>query len=139
MNTITKILGSILAVVVILFGVVYVNNIGNDNIFGSIQDGQAYTATTTDYTWSATSPQGRIIKTGSGTLGSIVIGNATAVGTITLYDATTTVNGSLFGTTTLAVINTGSLSGTYTYDVGFGRGLLAVMSSTLATSTITFR
>lgn len=93
-------------------------------------------ATTTNFSWSAAAT-GRQIKTGSGVLGSIIIGNATAVGTLTLYDATTTGSHADHPTTTLAVINTGTLSGTYQYNVAFNRGLVAEMSVTFATSTIT--
>lgn len=113
-------------------------NVGDNSTFGSIDNYDAYNATTTSFNWSGFA-QGVQLKTSSGVLGSIVLGNATAVGTITLYDATTTVNGAVYGTTTLAVINTGATPNTYTYDVAFSRGLLAVSSATLATSTITWK
>lgn len=99
---------------------------------------EIYSATTTDSLWASTFLQGKQIKIGTGVLGSVIIGNATAVGTLTLYDATTTTNGAIYGTTTLAVINTGTPGSTLTYNVAFSRGLLAVMSNTLATSTIIF-
>jgi hypothetical protein len=92
-------------------------------------------ATTTSQAWSGA---GATIKTGPGVLGSIIVGNATAVGTITIYDATSSQSSALYGTTTLAVINTGSLSNTYIYDVAFTHGLWVVTTGAIATSTITF-
>ena len=105
---------------------------------GSIQDGQAYNSTTTE-AWTPTANAVKLIKTGSGTLGSVIITNSTA-GVIDLYDATTTVNGAIYGTTTLAKIGASLAAGTYTFDVVYHQGLLIdVKGSNISSSTITYR
>ena len=126
------------SVLVLINAIVIVKSFNNTPVGSISSDAFAYTATTTDFTW-ANNQTNYVLKTGQGSLGSIVIGNATAVGTLYLYDATTTAAHANHATTTLAVINVGALSGTYIYDVAFTRGLVAVMSSTFATSTITLK
>ncbi len=102
---------------------------------GSIALGEAYNATTTQTSWAGNSGGFQLIKPGYGMLGSVVITSASSLGTINIYDGTTTVNGGLYGTTTLASINTGTLSGTYTFDASFSKGLIVVSTAGIATTT----
>ena len=140
MKNISKIILSSIGVLLVLFGVVYVNNLGDERVMGSISgSGDAYNATTTNYLMPTNYPQGVALKIGQGILGSVVISNATAVGTLDIYDATTTINGAVYGTTTLAQFNTGATSGTYTFDVAFSKGLLIIPSAMLASSTVTWK
>lgn len=107
-----------------------------DPNFGSIQDGQAYAATTTAAgDWGATT--NRMLKVGFGTLGSVVITGATGGGTIELRNATSTIDPA---STTLAKFTAGAIGGTYTFDVAFSRGLAIItQSGVTATTTITWR
>lgn len=135
------IIGSI-ATIVILFIGVYFHNQPKKVSLGSIGDGQAYNSTTTDSTWNtpaAITGGTKILKLGSGTLGSVVITNSTA-GAFTLYDASTTINGGVYGTTTLAKIYASVAAGTYTFDIAYSRGLIVEFQSpNVASSTITWR
>lgn len=128
----TIIIASILiAIVFILF-----SRISNTSpILGSIQDGMAYNSTTTDSTWSSSAV--RMIKTSNGTLGSVIITGATAGAIFELRDATSTIDAA---STSIAKFTATAVSGTYTFDVSFNRGLAANMTSgTIASTTITWR
>lgn len=130
-----KLVTILLAIVALLGGSYGVTQLG------SIQDGQAYNATTTLSGFIPGVPTGgmKLIKTGGGTLGSVVI-TKSAAGSLELYDATTTVNGAVYGTTTLASFDATALAGTYTFDVAFSTGLLVVVpAGNLSTTTITYR
>lgn len=133
-NLITNILLGLLIVIGIILVSVRKEAVAPSN-FGIAAEPDI--ATTTDYRWPTLHTTGKQLKTGYGVLSSVCIGNTTAVGTLTLYDATTTVNGDIYGTTTLAVINTGTPGQCLPYNVTFSKGLLAIQSATLATSTIT--
>lgn len=112
-----------------------------DVSLGSIIDGQAYNSTTTSSSWNtpALSVGGtKLLKTGSGTFGSVIITNETA-GSFNVYDATSTNHGD-HATTTLAQIYASVAENTYTFDSVFTRGLLIeFQSSNVASSTITWR
>jgi hypothetical protein len=138
-TTLLYILSAVIAFLILTIVISWIKSPDVPMSVGSTVTGQEYNATTTSYTWAAQTGGFQLIKKGSGTLGSYVVTSATAVGAISLYDATTTVNGGVYGTTTLAVIGTGAIGGTYTFDVNFSKGLIVVPSATTATGTVTWR
>lgn len=85
-----------------------------------------------------------VIKTGYGTLGSVVITGANT-GIVNVYDATTTDVNKRTGNVATSTILIASLpaslvAGTYTFDVAFRTGLLIdLVSGSMPTSTITYR
>jgi len=93
-----------------------------------------FTATTTAYT---------LFKTGSGTLGNVVI-NVLGTGSAVFYDTTTT-NANLRGSVAtsslrkVGVIAASQAAGTYIYDNNFFNGLLVEFNGTQGTSTIMWR
>ena len=134
MNKISIIL---ISVIIILLACIFIftDNSGKPIALGSIQDGQAYTSTSTASDWGAST--NRMLKVGNGTLGSVIITGATAGGAIELRNATSTID---TGSTTIATFVAGAIGGTYTFDVAFTRGLAVITTSGLiATTTITFR
>lgn len=105
---------------------------------GSIQDGQAYNATTTyKFNGAPTLANPVVLKSNmAGTLGSVVITGAVA-GPMKFYDATSTTDVS---STTLTILPASLAAGTYTFDVAFSRGLiLGTTANLVPTSTITWR
>ena len=102
---------------------------------GSVQRANEYFATTTDSSLSSW----KLIKSGTGVLGSVVVSLTSNAG-LNLYDATTTVNGGVYGTTTLAAFNT-TTAGTYTFDVNFQKGLVieTISAVGIASTTVTYR
>lgn len=115
--------------------------------YGSVNQGNEYYATTTDATWSGTTfASAKVINTGVGALGSVIIEKATAAGTINIYDATTTnvnlrTNNLATTTITLASFLSTALGGTYTFDATYLNGLIIEVgtSAGVASSTITYR
>ena len=102
--------------------------------------GNDYTATTT-FALSATAE--RLLKTGPGSLGSVVI-TGKNTGLMTFYNATTSNVNNRTGqkaTTTILIADfpTNAPEGTYTFDSIVTDGLLLVASGNTATSTITYR
>ena len=91
----------------------------------------------------ATNPT--LIKTGQGTLGSVIVLKAgTAGGYFNIYNATTTsINKRSGGVATSSIIITSLptdlAAGTYTFDVVFTTGLIVDWSGTIGTTTITYR
>lgn len=133
MNTLSKIL---LAIAISLTLIVLFAQ-GNRS-FSSVSVSSEYYSTTTSPTF-AVAPAFKVLKLGGGTLGSAVVTIAGAGGVINIYDATTTTNGAIYGTTTLAKLSTAT-AGTYTFDVVFNRGLLVeTVGANTGTTTITFR
>ena len=146
MKTLEKIytgLSVVATLAIITVSGVYLNNQYDvAPTLGSVTVGNEYQATGT--------PSGvgvladLLIAEGQGSLGSVIVTKAGDVD-FTLYDATST--GSL--TTDPAIsaesqqlgrISTNLAAGTYTFDVGFTRGLfLDVTQGTNGTSTVTFR
>ncbi len=103
-----------------------------DKVFGSIQDGQEYRATTT----STMATGNKLIRTGQTTLGSIIVSSST-VGTLIVRNATSTED---TASTTIATLGVLAGNGTYTFDVKLERGLAVVLSSTFAGDyTITYK
>jgi hypothetical protein len=106
------------------------------NIGGAVTD--SLISTTTDG-WTASVGSFKLLACGSGVLSSVIIGNETA-GSFNLYDATTTRNGAVYGTTTITKIYASQAEGSYEYNVYFKTGLIAENQSTnVASTTITFR
>lgn len=132
---------TIVVIIIILLSFNILKDKTENNSFGSIVDSNAYISTTTNSTWSE--PDGfKLIKSGNGTLGSVVVTGTTNTGSLYLYDATSTFNHANYPTSTLAVILPSTPAGTYTFDVAFSRGLFAVWSGHaggVASSTITSR
>lgn len=132
----------LVSVIVILAGVLYIISLRGQSLRSVESNAGAYNSTTTSSSWdttAATTGGFKLLKLGYGTLGSVIIMNET-IGSFTLYDATTTVNGGVYGTTTLAKVYASQAEGTYTYDTIFRRGLIVeFQSSNVASSTITYR
>lgn len=107
-------------------------------VTGSVTVGNEYHSTTTDSTWNVT-PYYKVLATGNGTLGSVVI-TLSSTARINLYDATSTVTNTEWATTTLAKFGASATSGTYTFDTIFRKGLLVeVFPGAIASTTITWR
>lgn len=111
-------------------------------VSGSVSVSSEYYSTTTTATGN---PTIRLIKSGPGTLGSVVITGA-QVGTIDIYNATTTdvnqrTNQAPTSTILLAQFPASAPAGTYTFDVVATNGIMLVTSAapTVPTSTITYR
>ena len=108
-------------------------------VFGSVTTGQDYYSTSTPI---GTAWTDQTIKVGSGSLGSVIVGEA-GDQWIRLYDATSTgalSTGNLILDNILLAEVRGDATGTFVYDVAFNNGLvLDVVEGTLATSTITYR
>jgi hypothetical protein len=127
-------------IIIALLSVIAFKLNGNPiNPLGSISNGSAYKTLST----AATTSPVYMIKTGPGTLGSVVI-NTLGTGNIVFYDATSTIPTyrTIQATSSLPIIGYVSASqaaGTYTYDVSFYGGLMAVYGGAQGTSTITFR
>lgn len=127
---------AILAVSAVLFGT-------RQNIhpqFGSVTQSNEYHATTTDANFG-TLP--KLIQTGTGALGSVIIEGATEGANLKIYDATTS-NITLRGNTSTSSIQianfiTTSLGGTYTFDIILQYGLLIEAGSGIASTSITYR
>ena len=109
---------------------------------GSVAIANEYQATTTA---NGAIPQWSILKTGEGSLGSVVITIAGVAGqTFTLYDANTVASTTTSGshaTTTIAKFKSDAAVGTYVFDTMFHYGLMFETSgaSSLGTTTITWR
>lgn len=106
---------------------------------GSVGQTGEYHSTTTSFLGNPAS----LIKTGGGTLGSVIITGANT-GVFLLYDATTT-NKNLrapeltSSTILLASFPASAATGTYTFDLLFSNGLLLERIGTSPSSTITWR
>ena len=134
-----------------VLAVVYVLGVSQqtDEVLASTIMGNDYMATSTaaNSFFGASvgaNPTGSIIKTGAGTLASVVIMGANT-GVMNFYDATTTNILARTGNTSTSSILIASFSpsatvGTYTLDVEFSTALLLELNTgVFATSTITYR
>ena len=118
----------------------YIASFTNAPILGSVNDGQAYTATSTKDQIGNTIADLTVLKSSGGVLGSVVITGANA-GTFILYDATTT-NATLrtkTATTTIATYPTNLLAGEYPCECTFNDGLILDYVTGLASSTISWK
>lgn len=114
--------------------------------FGSVAVSNDYIATTTaaNTVFGASISADKVIKTGYGALGSVVITGANT-GVVNFYNATTSdVNlrtGNIASSSILiASIPASAAAGTYTFDAQFTAGLLInVVSGNTPTTTITYR
>ena len=123
----------------------YLAGIKEPRALGSIIESQEYIATTTapNNVFGATVSSSRIIKTGQGALGSVVITGANT-GIVNFYNATTSDVSKRTGNPATTTILIASLpaslaAGTYVFDVAFTTGLFIDISGTVATSTVTYR
>lgn len=110
----------------------------------SITDEYLATSTAASTIYGATITGDSIIKTGRGTLGSVVVLGANT-GVLNFYDATTTDVDARTGNKATSTILVASLpaslaAGTYTFDVEFSDGLfMDLVSGNAPTTTITYR
>jgi|WetSurSiteA1Bulk_404760.scaffolds.fasta_scaffold37410_2 hypothetical protein len=91
----------------------------------------------------ATTSKAFTFKSEPGALGSVVI-NVLGTGNTVFYDATSSIPAqrTIQATTSLPIVGVVAASqaaGTYTYDVNFYNGLIAVFDGTQGTSTVTWR
>lgn len=132
--------GALTLVVVASLAVIAFSSLQGTSVGASVIEGQEYNATTT----YGAHPQGeRTLKTGAGSLGSVII-TGDNTGLITFYNATTSDVNLRTGNTatsaiTVADFPASSPEGTYTFDAVFTTGLLMVTTGTPATSTVTWR
>jgi len=130
----------VLIIVVVISIIVYPKGERKEEAqFGSVGITGEYRYTTN----LATTNKAFLLKYGRGTLGSIVI-STLGTGNVVLYDASSTIPNlrTIKATTSLPVIATigaSQAAGTYTYDVSFYNGLIAVFNGAQGTSTITYR
>lgn len=138
-----KIIGIVLALITIVS--VLWGQIGGKQptLIGSAVDGQTHNATTTDSTWTGA----KLVKAGSGTLGSVIFtGVGSSVNSLKIYDATTTNINLRTGnkaTSTITIVDFGvsTTRGTYTFDININDGILVEPSVAggVASTTITYR
>ncbi len=113
---------------------------------GSTLQGQEYMATTTaaNSVYGATVTGSTLIRTGSGSLASVIITGANT-GVVNLYDATTsdiTKRAARLSTSTIliATLPANLVAGTYVFDAVYSNGLyFDLISGSAPTSTITYR
>lgn len=132
-----QIILGIVAVVGLLLGLLW--NRPTELPTGSIETGDEYLSTTTH----AGTASIALLKTGQGSLGSVIL-TANNRAALTLYDATTTDINKRTGqkaTTTIVLASFPILTatGTYIFDSVFVDGLLVDFSATIPTTTITWR
>jgi hypothetical protein len=106
--------------------------------YGSVNQGNEYHSTTTPYLASGT-----ILNSTAGALGSVIV-TATSTGVMYFFDATTTdvnkrTNNTPTTTLLLASFPAGVPVGTYTFDAAYNNGLIVVYTSTVPTTTVTYR
>lgn len=137
--------------VLILIGVaaLYSKQSVKQSALGSVESisGGYYATSTNNTTW-CTSPgtmpdtRYKLLKNGSGLLGSVVITNS-MVGAMDFYDATNTnTTGTAYSTSTLARIGASLVGNSYIFDVTFNRGLVVDIPASVqctASSTITWK
>lgn len=127
-----KLLIAILVVSVLTLIVLVVPK-GQKPSFGGVTVGNEYKATTTAFTDAWTD---RVLDTGSGSLGSVVITRAGSVA----FDLLNSTDAGRTPTTTLASFPANAAVGTYTFDVEYSEGLYVdVIEGTNGSSTITYR
>lgn len=140
----TKALSITVGTIIVLFGLLaYFVGLQTSPSLGSVSVTNDYVATTTAGNNLYGSVTGnRLIRTGQGTLGSIIITGANT-GIVNFYNATTTVLAQRITATStilLASIPASTVAGTYTFDVQFTDGLfMEVVSGNMPTSTVTYR
>lgn len=136
---------AVLLAITLMFAGIVVLFQGAQPVMGSTIQGNDYQSTST----AAGSAYGtigadKLVKTGQGSLASVIVTGA-AAGPILLLDATTTDINKRTGNTSTSSILIASIpaslaAGTYTFDVEYTTGLyINLLSGTMPTSTITYR
>lgn len=127
-----------LAVIALFIGLFMGSLFRSEKALASVQYGNDYNATTTAATAVYGSRTGDVLlKTGYGSLGSVVITGANT-GAINLWDGTTTAAGHT--QRLLATIPASTAAGTYTIDAVYSIGLLVdLVAGNMPTTTITYR
>lgn len=105
---------------------------------GGVTVGNEYEATSTRNSVGTELPTLTVLKTGSGSLGSVVITGA-ASGIMNFFDATSTDTNTEWATTSLVTFPASTAAGTYVFDINFKKGLLYEIIGTAPTSTPTWR
>lgn len=129
-----------------IFACAYLYTIGTKDALGSVPQGSDYIATTTGEAtnYGNTITGSHLIRTGSGSLGSIVITGANT-GIVNIYDATTTditKRAAALSTSTIlrASFPASTVAGTYVLDATFTNGLYVdLVTGKMPTTTITYR
>lgn len=137
---------SLLTAAVFLLSALYIAWLLPQLTAGSVIVGSEYNATSTaaSSVYGAQTAGNKVLKTGYGSLGSVVVTGANT-GIINLYNATTTnvnlrVPGTPTSTILIASIPASMAAGTYTFDATFNHGLLLdLVSGAMPTTTITWR
>lgn len=134
------------AILLAVIGIVSVVMQTPRDAYGSVSVSNEYVATSTasGTVYGATITGDKLIKTGYGVLGSVIITGA-GTGIWNIYNATTSNvlarTGSVATSTILLASFPASVAaGTYTFDVTYTTGLLVELESgVMSTSTITYR
>ena len=122
-NNFMKILGTIIGVIMLLMSGSIGWLIHQEKPMGSVGQGGEYKYTQLTGAVATTSTA---IKSGVGTLGSVVITADSASGAVVIYDATSTaaLSGSSALYSRIADLEDGLVEGVYTFDVSFYNGLV---------------
>jgi hypothetical protein len=125
--------------VALIGGIIFFKNTPVEQPIGSSGAGSINQSTTLLATTSSVWQ----FKVGAGALSQIVV-NVLGTGNVVFYDASSTLPAqrTIAATSSLravGVIAASQAAGTYTYDVGFYDGLIAVFSGTQGTSTIAWK
>jgi hypothetical protein len=122
-----KLIGFLVALIVLLGGSYGVNKLG------SVNDGQAYNATSTT---SAISGTHQVLKSSGGVLGSVTIASTSAF-TLEIWNATSTTDSA---STSIAKFKASPVEGTYMFDASLPRGIIiAPATSFNGNYTITWK
>lgn len=147
MERVSSVTAGLALVVVFLVGAIVSFLLwGSPVALGSVGVSDEYTATTTAASSvdGATITGSKLVITGAGTLGSVVVTGANT-GVFTLYDATTSNVNLRTGQKATSSIEIASFAaslvgGTYTFDTSFKDGLLInLVTGAMPTTTITYR
>lgn len=145
-TTLSSTMVGLIGVIAVFVGLVIGVTSQNTPILSGVTAGNEYNATSTaPNTYAGATISGdKLIKTGSGGLGSVVVTGANT-GIMYFYDATTTDVGKRTGSLATSTILIASLpaslvAGTYVFDASFSFGLLLELDSgTMPTTTVLYR
>lgn len=122
-------------------GIALTLTLGKDRVIGSVDRGGEYTATSTvDTSWPSATAF-KTIRTGAGTLGSIVVASTSpstaGLPSLRCFDSSVSTT---TASSTLAVMGDQAAAGTYTFDVDFRAGLICEATPSFKGAyTITWR
>lgn len=133
MSNTLKVIGSLVVILFISFGLFQVGDKTQTSLSG-VTVGNEYHSTTTSSTWTV----GRMVESCTNSLGSVIITKATAGSNLELRDATSTTD---IASTSIVTISSTATSGAYPFDVALLRNGLAVLvtSGNVSSTTITCR